>query len=208
MISRLAVLTYLGVLAVSKATSNKECTLPVFEKIDVSKVPGIWYQVLNSKDPVEQQVPCYVTKDMKRISNDGEYLSGEIVLAVENGKVFSDPIPGHAWFYGDTSITMSDEKYEHYFINEAKSHGANEEALKEVHEFYALPMSEVTDYENYILHMQCSSAGDKYVWASMRHNHPTPVDILRIHNKLADIGGGWSQVKLYFGGCTNFEKIY
>nr|XP_039274394.1 uncharacterized protein LOC120348341 isoform X2 [Styela clava] len=50
-----------------------------------------------------------------------------------------------------------------------------------------------------------ASGGPRYIWALSRNPHPTGEDILRLHNKLVTIGGGWNAVPLYLSGCRKLS---
>ncbi|XP_077966260.1 uncharacterized protein LOC120348338 [Styela clava] len=91
------------------------------------------------------------------------------------------------------------------WLNFANLNGASEHALEEIHYINEHPMSCLTDYEHYLMCLQCGGEGPKYIWVHSRNPHPIAEDILRVHNKLVTIGGGWSAVLLFLSDCRKFS---
>nr|XP_039274390.1 uncharacterized protein LOC120348337 isoform X4 [Styela clava] len=180
---------------------NEKCTLPVFDEVNYNMLPDSWYHILNTKDPVEQHIPCYAVKYFKDTS-DGTFAEFQVLSSLE--KSLNGVIPFH-WYHNGTSITRYDTSFEFLRLNEAKYNGAGSHALKEIQYLYEHSMSCFTDYEHYFMCLQCGGEGQRYIWVHSRNPHPTAEDILRVHNKLVTIGGGWSAVFLFLSECRKFS---
>nr|XP_039274387.1 uncharacterized protein LOC120348337 isoform X1 [Styela clava] len=180
---------------------NENCALPVFDEVNYNMLPDSWYHILNTKDPVEQHIPCYAVKYFKDTS-DGTFAEFQVLSSLE--KSLNGVIPFH-WYHNGTSITRYDTSFEFLRLNEAKYNGAGSHALKEIQYLYEHSMSCFTDYEHYFMCLQCGGEGQRYIWVHSRNPHPTAEDILRVHNKLVTIGGGWSAVFLFLSECRKFS---
>nr|XP_039255866.1 uncharacterized protein LOC120332637 isoform X2 [Styela clava] len=164
--------------------SNEECVLPVHEEINWNMIPGTWYHILNVKDPLEHNVPCYAVKNMRAPTAIDVFAEFRSIFNETRDSIRYGIIPVH-WTHGGNSIVKLDEKFE-------------------IKEMYNNSMSCMTDYEHYYLCLQCIS-GERNIWAHSRNPYPTAEDILRIHNVLIDVGNGWSEIKLFHSGCSNIE---
>ncbi|XP_039274386.2 uncharacterized protein LOC120348336 [Styela clava] len=189
-------------LVVAKPTT-KECQLPALKEVDSNMLTGTWYLVLTPVQPFEEMMPCFAAKNV-RDSGKGTYVRGMIIYPSKDTVEIED-IPLHYFAMNHTSINYMDPKYEFIFADSAKRHGIGEEGMKEVKGVFSLGASQVTDYENYLIWVECAFNGDKYALAYTRTNHPSAENILQIHNALAEIGGEWSQIPLHLAGCTKFD---
>nr|XP_039255865.1 uncharacterized protein LOC120332637 isoform X1 [Styela clava] len=183
--------------------SNEECVLPVHEEINWNMIPGTWYHILNVKDPLEHNVPCYAVKNMRAPTAIDVFAEFRSIFNETRDSIRYGIIPVH-WTHGGNSIVKLDEKFEFLWLHEAKSIESGKLADEEIKEMYNNSMSCMTDYEHYYLCLQCIS-GERNIWAHSRNPYPTAEDILRIHNVLIDVGNGWSEIKLFHSGCSNIE---
>ncbi|XP_077976387.1 uncharacterized protein LOC120341467 [Styela clava] len=183
---------------------NENCALPVSNKINYNMLPDSWYQILNTNDPVERGVPCYVMQYFKE-TPDGIFAEfKDIISFAEKGTNSLNEVIPFRWYHNGTSIVRRDTSFEYLWFNWAKHNGAGEHALEEIHYFNEHPLSCFTDYEHYFMCLECGEEGPKYIWVHSRNPYSTGEDILRVHNKLVTIGGGWSSVPLYLSGCHKF----
>nr|XP_039259825.1 uncharacterized protein LOC120336259 [Styela clava]XP_039259978.1 uncharacterized protein LOC120336376 [Styela clava] len=97
---------------------NENCALPVSEKVNYNMLPDSWYQILNTNDPVERNVPCYVIKYFKETA-DGIFAEFQGISSVEKGTMSLNEIIPFRWYDNGTSITRRDPNFEFlWFIGE------------------------------------------------------------------------------------------
>ncbi|XP_077973673.1 uncharacterized protein LOC144428882 isoform X3 [Styela clava] len=183
---------------------NENCALPVFDEINYNMLPDSWYQIMNSNDPVERGVPCYAIKYFRE-TPDGIFAEFQGISSAEKGSMSLNEVIPFRWYHNGTSVTRYDARFEFLWSNMEKHNGAGEHALEELRYVYDHPTSHFTDYEHYLVGLECGEEGPKYIWVHSRNPHPTAEDILRVHNKLVTIGGGLSAVPLYLSGCHKFS---
>ncbi|XP_077972542.1 uncharacterized protein LOC144427345 [Styela clava] len=183
---------------------NENCALPVFDEVNYNMLPDSWYHILNTNDPLERGVPCYAFKYFKE-TLDGIFGEFQDISSAEKGTMSINEVIPFRWYQNGTSITRYDTRFELLWLNGAKHNGADEHVLEEIRYAYEHRMSCFTDYEHYFMCLQCGEEGPKHAWVYSRNPHPAAEDILRVHNKLVTIGGGWSAFPLYLSGCHKFS---
>ncbi|XP_039256841.2 uncharacterized protein LOC120333477 [Styela clava] len=179
---------------------NKNCALPVSDEVNYNMLPDSWYHILITNDRVERGVPCYVIKYFIEIP-DGIFAQIQGISSAEKGTMSISEVIPFRWYQNGTSITRYDTSFDFLGMDVEKRNGAS----GDLRYIYEHPFSCFTDYGHYLLCLQCGREGPKYIWALSRNPHPTAEDILRVHNKLVTIGGGWSAVPLYLSGCRKFS---
>nr|XP_039270030.1 uncharacterized protein LOC120344789 [Styela clava] len=195
-------------LATANPDSNGSCVLPEVEDVDWNMLPGTWYQIMNSHDAYDDHVNCFTMRNLKS-TPEGGYME-DVIYSVESNESFPlsytpHIMPAHWIDRGNSRFTF-DSRYKFLGIDEAVGGGAKGNAMKELDGFFTNPITYVTDYENYVIFMQCDSTDYRNVWVSMRNNRPSAADILRIHNRLIGMGDGWDEVEIYLTGCTKLPK--
>nr|XP_039274344.1 uncharacterized protein LOC120348289 [Styela clava] len=194
-------------LCSGKPTSNEQCRLPSLEQFDSNMLTGTWYQVLRPTVPLGKSVLCFVIKDVRETQKDS-YARGLIIHPSSNGNIAFEDLPMHFWFRNNTSIHQMDKKYEYIFVDLEKNLGVSDEGVKEIDGFFSTEASQLSDYENYMIWMQCGPNGERFAAGFTRTNHPSPENILQIRNALIEAGGGWSQVQLHLTSCTKLDIPY
>nr|XP_039274391.1 uncharacterized protein LOC120348338 [Styela clava] len=183
---------------------NNNCALPVSAEVNYNMLPDSWYQILNTNGPVERDVPCYAIKYFRE-TPDGIFAEFQGISSAEKDTMSLNGVIPFRWYKNGTSITRFDTSFEFLWLNLAKHNGASEHESEVLQYNYEHPMSCFTDYEHYLMCLKCGGEGPKNIWVHSRNPHPTAEDILRVHNKLVTIGGGWSAVPLYLSGCHKFS---
>ncbi|XP_077971215.1 uncharacterized protein LOC144411721 [Styela clava] len=178
---------------------NQNCALPVSDEVNYNMLPDSWYHILTTNG-----VPCYAIKYFRE-TPDGIFAEFQGISSAEKGTMSLSGVIPFRWYQNGTSITRFDTSFEFLWLNLAKHNGAGEHALEEIRYTYEQPTSCFTDYEHYFMCLKCGEEGPKYIWVHSRNPHPTAENILRVHNKLVTIGGGWSAVPLYLSGCHKFS---
>nr|XP_039258096.1 uncharacterized protein LOC120334656 [Styela clava] len=65
----------------------------------------------------------------------------------------------------------------------------------------------LTDYKTYLFELECDFEGKQNAWIHTSTQYPTADDIIRIHNRLLDIGFRWSDIYLESSVCTVMQPI-
>ncbi|XP_077966397.1 uncharacterized protein LOC144419983 [Styela clava] len=180
--------------------TNNECSLPKLEDSDWNMFPDEWYQVLNVGDVFVREAPCWSFINAKETSK-GVYVEFKHSYTTPEGFKKYDFVPVH-WYTRGNSIDNLDPNYEFLWLDAAKKMGQKKDALKEIDSWYRTEVDHVSNYENYVMWLQCGKVGQRYIWVYTKTPQPTAEDILLVHNKLVEIGGGWDKVPLKFAGCV------
>ncbi|XP_039264102.2 uncharacterized protein LOC120339929 [Styela clava] len=185
----------------TRIEEDEKCVIPVLDEIDWNRLPGTWYLTMNIKDQVEQTASCFELRDI-RDTDSGVYIEFRDIHVFPNKSKIHGTVPFH-WIHMHDSIVKSDEKYELLFIEEIKKYGGDREAIADIKEVYKQPMSCMTDYKNQLICFECYEDGTRHVWVHTKNPRLNAEDVLNIRNELIELGGGWSEVKLYLSGCSN-----
>ncbi|XP_077969075.1 uncharacterized protein LOC144422925 [Styela clava] len=169
-------------------------------------IQDTWYAMMNSHDAYGDHFTCFTMRNLKSTPEGG--YAEDVTYSVESKFPLSYTphiIPAH-WIERGNSRFTFDSRYKFLWIDEAVKGEAKEKAMEEIDEFFTNPLTYVTDYEHYVIYMQCDSSDSRNVWVFMRNNRPSAAEILQIHNRLIEMGNGWDKVKIYLTGCRKLPN--
>ncbi|XP_039265294.2 uncharacterized protein LOC120340959 isoform X1 [Styela clava] len=176
------------------------CTLPEQrQNIDWNKFSGDWYEILHHLAYSEYNFPCALTNDIHS-SPGGMACTTTLYNPSTNWTV---RIPLHIY-------RNNDDSYREYFspgnvVKKARQSIVEIEVgnQEENGGVYTEEMALYTDYKNYLLGVLCDKEGRQNIWIDSPNSTPTAADVLRIRNKLVQIGSGWNELELSFRICDD-----
>nr|XP_039264164.1 uncharacterized protein LOC120339979 isoform X5 [Styela clava] len=172
----LCLATYVGEAA--SHASDSECRLPVTNEIDFAKLrEKNWYITSHNEYSLLRTDVCVVISDVEETNGglDFQYKMFNNSGVVDHITIHTTLQPSGKYTWKPTSGWISDYKKPHAYL---------------------------TDYKTYLFELKCDTKGKQSVWIHTSTQYPTTDDIIRIHNRLLDIGFRWDDIYLVVSSCA------
>ncbi|XP_077972155.1 uncharacterized protein LOC144427197 [Styela clava] len=200
----LCLATYVG--EATSHASNIECRLPVTKEIDFAQLrEKNWYSTSHTKHSRSRTDVCAVLSDVEETNGglDFHYKMFNNSGIVNNFTIHTKLQPSGKYTWEPTSETGKDP----FSPTDTETEMEKERDHIEWSSDYMKPHNYLTDYKTYLLELQCDIKGKQSVWIHTPTQYPTADDIIRIHNRLLDVGFGWDDIYLVSSSCAVMQPI-
>nr|XP_039265968.1 uncharacterized protein LOC120341509 [Styela clava] len=181
------------------------CELPKLEKeIDYSELTGTWYETVHPGETIYKVVSCETLQYQS--GANGSFSAKWSFQKIEKSQNKSLGI-SNAYFarIAPSTFLATNEigmkKIENAIlqdVNDATAHKIESEMDAPKY----MPIVHIVEKNAYVMVLMCDLFGMKKVYVSTSDPLPKTKTLLKIHNKLVEVGNGWADVKLNLAQCS------
>nr|XP_039264161.1 uncharacterized protein LOC120339979 isoform X2 [Styela clava] len=191
---------------------DSECRLPVTNKIDFAQLrEKNWYITSHNEYSLLRTDVCVVISDVEETNGglDFQYKMFNNSGVVDHITIHTTLQPSGKYTWKPTSelkgfgfVHTTETGPDSFSPTDAGNEMEKERDHLRWISDYKKPHAYLTDYKTYLFELKCDTKGKQSVWIHTSTQYPTTDDIIRIHNRLLDIGFRWDDIYLVVSSCA------